>query len=66
MLYIESMTENDIARMAGLDAEIRNAVAHEGYGSPLVAGLLTEQEALLTLWLVNAEAKHDAYLQDRE
>lgn len=52
--------------MAGLDAEIRNAVAHEGHSSPLVAGLLTEQEALLTLWLAEAEAKHTAHLQDRE
>lgn len=60
------MTKNEITRMAGLDAEIRNAVAHEGHSSPLVAGLLTEQEALLTLWLAEAEAKHTAHLQDRE
>ena len=56
------MTKNDTDRMANLDTEIRNLIAHEGIGSPAVAELLTEQEALLALWLANAEAKHNAHL----
>jgi hypothetical protein len=63
MLYITHMTKSDTKRMVGLDREIRDLIAHEGIGSPIVAELLTEQEALLMLWLAEAEAKHDAHIQ---
>jgi hypothetical protein len=56
------MTKSEINRMTNLDTEIRNLIAHEGIGSPAVAELLTEQEALLALWLANAEAKHNEHL----
>ena len=59
------MKNSETNRMTNLDTEIRNLIAHEGISSPAVADLMTEQEALLTLWLTNAEAKHIEHLQDR-
>ena len=56
------MTKSEINRLTNLDTEIRNLIAHEGIASPAVADLMTEQEALLVLWLHEAEAKHTAHL----
>jgi len=56
------MKNSDTKRLTKLDTEIRNLIAHEGISSPAVADLMTEQEALLTLWIADAEAKHSAHL----
>jgi hypothetical protein len=59
------MTEQQITRMAGIDRELRDLIAHEGITSPAVTELMNEQEALLALWLTEAEARHEAHLADR-
>lgn len=56
------MTEQQITRMAGIDRELRDLIAHEGYSSPAVADLMTEQEALLRFWLAEAEQRHAEHL----
>jgi len=59
------MKTSDIKRMAALDTAVRNLMAHEGYTDE-VASLMTEQEALLSLWLTEAEDKYTAHMADRE
>jgi hypothetical protein len=63
--YSVSMTQEQITRMAGIDRELRDLIAHEGIASLAVAELMTEQEALLALWLAEAEARHQTHLGDR-
>jgi hypothetical protein len=55
------MKTSDIKRMAALDTAVRNLMAHEGYTEE-VAALMTEQEALLALWLSEAEARYEAHV----
>jgi hypothetical protein len=59
------MTKSDTDRMAKIDTELRNLIAHEGITSLAVAALMNEQETLLALWLAEAEARHIEHLQDR-
>jgi NADH:ubiquinone oxidoreductase subunit E len=63
------MKTSDIKRMAALDTVLRDLIAHEGYTdevSALMTALMTEQEALLALWLSEAEAKYVAHMAGGE
>lgn len=64
-IYTPHMKTTDVQRMAALDTAVRNLMAHEGY-TPEVAALMTEQEALLTLWLTEAEDKYTARIAGGE
>jgi hypothetical protein len=59
------MKTSDIKRMAALDTVLRDLIAHEGYTDE-VSALMTEQEALLALWLSEAEAKYVAHMAGGE
>lgn len=58
------MTEAQTERMVGLDRDVRNLIAHEGY-SERVQSMLTELEALALLWVDRADKRYSERLQAR-